>query len=102
MSELVPFCVVTDLGESLQILKKEGYRIFALESDHAVPLSSVKFPEDGKIVILLGAEKDGIGFRALALADQQVAIPGTGAVESLNVSVVAAIVLWEWRRSSKR
>ena len=48
--------------------------------------------------ILLGAELTGVSEQALELADQHVVIPMTGMVESLNVSVAAAVILFEAQR----
>ena len=48
--------------------------------------------------ILLGAELTGVSERGLALADQHVIVPMSGMVESLNVSVAAAVILFEAQR----
>ena len=52
--------------------------------------------------ILLGAELTGVSPGALELADQHITIPMTGMVESLNVSVAAAIILFEAQRQRLR
>jgi RNA methyltransferase, TrmH family len=50
----------------------------------------------GSLALVVGAEHDGLSGTALALADETVRIPQTdGAVDSLNVSVAAAILLFE-------
>lgn len=48
--------------------------------------------------ILMGQEKTGVTEEALAIADHQVVIPMLGAVQSLNVSVAAALILYEAQR----
>ena len=48
--------------------------------------------------ILLGQEKFGITPEALALADHHIVIPMVGMVQSLNVSVAAAAILYEAQR----
>ncbi len=48
--------------------------------------------------ILMGAEKEGVSPEAVELADGCVVIPMVGAVASLNVSVAAAIILYEAQR----
>jgi TrmH RNA methyltransferase len=51
------------------------------------------------VVLVLGSEGEGVSRPIDALADRRVMIPGTAAVESLNVSVACGIVLAEaWRR----
>ncbi|HEU4894552.1 MAG TPA: RNA methyltransferase [Acidimicrobiia bacterium] len=53
----------------------------------------------GPLSIVVGAEDTGLGETALALADETVNIPQTsGPVDSLNVSVAAALLLFEARR----
>lgn len=53
----------------------------------------------GPLALVVGAEDWGLSDRALALADRTVLIPqDTGIVDSLNVSVAAAILLFEARR----
>jgi TrmH RNA methyltransferase len=51
-----------------------------------------------RCVFLLGSEATGLGPSARAIADVEVTIGGTGAVESLNVAVAAALLLAEHRR----
>ncbi|MDN5987494.1 MAG: tRNA (guanosine(18)-2'-O)-methyltransferase TrmH, partial [Hafniaceae bacterium] len=48
--------------------------------------------------ILMGQEKHGITAEALALADQDIIIPMIGMVQSLNVSVASALILYEAQR----
>jgi len=55
----------------------------------------------GPIAITLGAETGGIPAALLARADRSVAIPMAGAVDSLNVSVAAGIMLFEARRQRR-
>lgn len=47
---------------------------------------------------IVGNERDGISAEALALADEQVVIPMVGMVQSLNVSVASALLLYEAQR----
>ncbi|GAB1104177.1 MAG: tRNA (guanosine(18)-2'-O)-methyltransferase TrmH [Shewanella algae] len=44
---------------------------------------------------IVGNERDGISAEALAVADEQVVIPMVGMVQSLNVSVASALLLYE-------
>jgi tRNA (guanosine-2'-O-)-methyltransferase len=50
------------------------------------------------IALLLGQEKEGLSREGLAISDQHVAIPMKGLVASLNVSVAAALILFEAQR----
>jgi len=44
---------------------------------------------------MLGQEADGLSDELTEYADQVVSIPGSGGVESLNLSVAAAVILYE-------
>jgi TrmH RNA methyltransferase len=43
----------------------------------------------------MGNEEEGLAPAVVAACTRLVTIPGTGKVESLNVSVAAAVLLWE-------
>ena len=51
-----------------------------------------------KIVFVVGQEADGISKEVMQLLDESLISPGTGNVESLNVSVAAGIFLSEYTR----
>ena len=52
-------------------------------------------------VVMFGSESGGLSDALLRRATEHVRIPGTGAVESLNVSVAAGICLFEARRQRR-
>jgi tRNA (guanosine-2'-O-)-methyltransferase len=80
--------------EALQSLKARGLRIVGtLLSDTAVDYRACDFT--GPTALVLGAEKWGLSPEAAALVDQAVTIPMRGMVQSLNVSVAAATLLFE-------
>lgn len=53
-------------------------------------------------ILLMGSEKIGPSVEAVAMADQHIIIPMTGLVESLNVSVAAAVILFEAKRQREQ
>lgn len=76
--------------ECLAHLRKEGFAIYATHLDGAArPLGALSFA--GKVALVFGNERRGVSEEALALADASYAIPMHGFVQSLNVSVAAAI-----------
>ncbi|HEX9050673.1 MAG TPA: RNA methyltransferase [Anaeromyxobacter sp.] len=76
--------------ECLARLKADGFAIYATHLDEgARPLGSLPFA--GKVALVFGNEHRGVSDDALALADATYAIPMRGFVQSLNVSVAAAI-----------
>jgi TrmH family RNA methyltransferase len=52
----------------------------------------------GKVALLLGGEGPGLTDEAIALSDARVTIPMAGGVESLNVAVAGAILVYAARR----
>jgi tRNA (guanosine-2'-O-)-methyltransferase len=79
-------------GECLRHLKAEGFAIYATHLDErARPVGELSFA--GKVALVFGNEHRGVSDEALALADATYAIPMRGFVQSLNVSVAAAISL---------
>ncbi len=81
-------------AEALQALKARGFKVYGtMLSDTAVDYRSCDFT--GPTAFVLGAEKWGLSPEAAALVDQAVIIPMQGMVQSLNVSVATATLLFE-------
>lgn len=86
-----------NIETAAQTLQDRGFRIYAAHlSDTAVDFREPDYT--APTAFLLGQEKDGVTEEALALADQEVIIPMIGMVSSLNVSVAAALLLYEAQR----
>ncbi|WP_122033357.1 tRNA (guanosine(18)-2'-O)-methyltransferase TrmH [Aliivibrio sp. EL58] len=85
------------IKDAVAVLKEQGMQILATNlSDTAVDFREVDYTKP--TAIILGSEKTGISKEALALADQDIIIPMVGMVQSLNVSVASALVLYEAQR----
>ncbi len=79
----------------LKGLKKEGYKILAVEqSKRSVPYNRVKVGTKAKVVLVLGSEVKGLPSSILQKADKIVEIPMVGKKESLNVAVAFGIVAY--------
>lgn len=79
-------------GECLGYLKAEGFAIYATHlGPGSTRLGGLSFA--GKVALVFGNEHRGVSDEALALADATYAIPMRGFVQSLNVSVAAAVSL---------
>jgi tRNA (guanosine-2'-O-)-methyltransferase len=75
-------------------LKEKGFAIVATRlTDDAVPYTEVDYGRP--TVLVFGSESDGISDQALAFADKVIRIPMVGMVQSLNLSVSVAVVLYE-------
>ena len=78
-------------------LKQSGFSIYAANgSAKAIDYRKVDYTKPS--VIVLGAELDGISPETLDVVDEEIIIPMQGMVESLNVSVANAVILFEAQR----
>ena len=83
---------------ALRTLKDEGWELVAAALD---PAAESIFEADlcaPQIALLFGNEKTGLSSTALALADRTVTIPMRGIAQSMNVSVSAALCIYEVTR----
>ncbi|MBU1100968.1 MAG: RNA methyltransferase [Bacteroidetes bacterium] len=77
-----------------------GFKIYAsLLSEDAVDLYDIDFTE--KVAVVLGNEHRGISDEVKELADAVFYIPMHGMIQSLNVSVAAAVTLYEAQRQRR-
>jgi tRNA (guanosine-2'-O-)-methyltransferase len=82
---------------ALQTLKARGFQVAAAHfSSQALDYRDLDYTQP--TAILLGAEKWGVSDEAASLVDRHVIIPMHGMVQSLNVSVAAAVILFEAQR----
>ncbi|AYG04845.1 TrmH family RNA methyltransferase [Gryllotalpicola protaetiae] len=80
------------------LLRESGFHIAALAlADDAVPLDRFAASAPERVALVMGAEGDGLGRRALASADTIVTIPMLHGVDSLNVASASAVALWALR-----
>jgi 23S rRNA (guanosine2251-2'-O)-methyltransferase len=95
----LPICRVGTLREAIDELRASGLQIIACHEQ--APNSLYHTDLNLPLAILLGAEDQGIAPQHLKLADQHVHIPMFGPIASLNVSVAAAVILYEHMRQQK-
>ncbi len=89
-----------ELFELYKSLSEKNYNIFvANNSEGAIDFREVSYTSETAIV--LGAELDGISNESLSFADREIKVPIVGMVESLNVSVTNAVILYEIQRQRK-
>lgn len=82
---------------SLQTIKNQGYRILAVSPEkNATMLPDYQITEP--VALVFGTEKAGVLPEILDFADETLAIPMYGLTESFNVSVAAAICLYELKQ----
>ncbi len=83
-------------NEAIYELRKEGYKIFAVEQVlGSILLHDIKNLPAEKVAFIFGNEVKGVEQETISLCDGCVEIPQFGMKHSLNISVAAGIVLWE-------
>ncbi|MDR3272021.1 MAG: RNA methyltransferase [Flavobacteriaceae bacterium] len=96
-TESVNWEYAPSIFETIDKLKEENYVIIGIEQvTNSVMLENYQvFPEQ-KYALIFGNEVEGISEEILSKIDVFVEIPQSGTKHSLNISVCAGIVLWEW------
>lgn len=80
---------------AIEKLRKEGYRILAVEqTTDSIGLENYRSTND-KIAVIFGNEVEGVDESVLPYCDGCLEIPQLGMKHSLNISVAAGIVLWK-------
>ena len=92
-AETTPVVAVTNLVRTLKLLKQAG--LWVVGADAAGDKSAHQADLKGPVVLVLGAEGTGLRHLTKQNCDFLVRLPQLGAVESLNVSVAAGMLLYE-------
>ncbi len=95
-ADSVPFIPVTNLARALDEMKEQGLQVVGADQYGAERLPAADLA--GPLAWVLGAEGEGMRRLTRERCDRLVSIPMLGRVESLNVSVAAALCLYETRR----
>lgn len=89
----LPVARVGSLHQAIRYLKDSGYTIVG--STEKSDKNYTEFDYTVPTAIVMGAEDTGISMENLRLCDHLAAIPMSGKVNSLNVSVAAGIMIYE-------
>jgi 23S rRNA (guanosine2251-2'-O)-methyltransferase len=92
-AETTPVVTVTNLVRTLKLLKHAGLWVIGADAEGGQRADEVDFK--GGVVLVLGAEGAGLRQLTRQTCDWLVRLPKLGAVESLNVSVAAGMLLYE-------
>ena len=87
-----------DSDSALRALKNDGWQIIATDLDETAESIYEADLCHPRLALLLGNERDGLSQTALDMADRRITIPMRGIAQSLNVSVTAALCLYEITR----
>lgn len=84
--------VYSDLIVAIERLRKDGYKIYGSSLKNSKNISEFSFKKE-KIAIILGNEGQGINSKILEITDDNILIPMSGKIESLNVGVAGSIIM---------
>ena len=92
----LPIAECQDLSELVKRHQQQGVQVIATTSKADKTYWETDFTRPS--LIILGNEGSGLSTELIELADERVAIPLTNEVESLNVAVATALLLYEAQR----
>lgn len=88
--------------DAVNELKADGYEVLAIEQvEHSTMLQYMTLDPQKKYAIILGNEVKGVQQEVVDMCDGCIEIPQFGTKHSLNVSVTAGILIWEFARLLK-
>lgn len=95
--ESVDWLYFKDTMEAVEKLKAEGYMVCAIEqAEGSTMLDKLLLDKTKKYAVILGNEVKGVQQNVVDNCDMCVEIPQYGTKHSLNVSVTAGIVIWDF------
>jgi tRNA G18 (ribose-2'-O)-methylase SpoU len=89
--EYVPIVLVPQLFKGITQMREAGIKILGTDMDNAKHYETISY--EGRVAIILGNEGSGIRTSIKPLIDDMIMIPMKGHVQSLNVSVAAALLM---------
>lgn len=98
-AEMVPVIPLAHPKRAIEQLKKLGFGLVATSSHADKSLYGYAFPP--RTILAFGSESTGLTRAIADLSTAAVQIPGTGEVESLNVSIASALCLGEYWRQQR-
>ena len=86
-----------DTLEAIKELKTKGFEVLAIEqTEGSTMLNQLEINPSGKYAVVLGNEVKGVQQAVVDACDGCIEIPQYGTKHSLNVSVTAGIIIWEF------
>lgn len=97
--DVVEWQYCPDTMQAVNELKSRGYGVFAIEQvEESIPLQNFVAQEGVRYAVILGNEVKGVQQQVVDACDGSIEIPQFGTKHSLNVSVTAGMVIWEFAR----
>lgn len=97
MSALCNILIFEDvtLSEFYDFIKDNTIKTYVTSLENAKPYHTISYPK--RTMIILGNEGNGVSREIIEMCDQAITIPMYGDIESLNVSIAAALCMYKVR-----
>ena len=93
----VKWSYVEETTDAISRLKAGGYTLLAIEqTENSLMMDEMQPDKGGKYAVVLGHEVHGVQQEVIDMCDHCIEIPQYGTKHSLNVSVTAGIVIWDF------
>ena len=97
--DVVPWRYYSDTMDAVRELMEAGYGVYAIEQvEGSIPLQDFTTVEGCRYAVVLGNEVKGVQQSVVDASDGAIEIPQFGTKHSLNVSVTAGMVIWEFAK----
>lgn len=101
--DTVAWTYYADTLEAVSALKREGYKLLAVEQvEGSTSLSDLTLSPNDKVALVMGNEVKGVRQEVIDICDGAIEIPQYGTKHSLNVSISAGIVMWEVQKALRQ
>ena len=97
--DVVPWQHFADTMEAVSLLKSEGYDVYSIEQcEGSIALQEFSTLPGRRYAVIMGNEVKGVQQQVVDASDGAIEIPQFGTKHSLNVSVTAGMVIWEFAK----
>jgi tRNA G18 (ribose-2'-O)-methylase SpoU len=97
-TDSVDWLYYENTSDAVLALKERGFKVLAIEQTEGSILLNEYVQSNTPLAFVFGNEVDGVSNEVIQLCDGVIEIPQWGMKHSLNISVAAAVVLWEFVR----
>jgi len=102
-TESVDWQYFENIEDSVKMLKKQQYKIYAIEqADESIDFDKLKVDKNEKIAVIFGNEIKGVNESVLKDIDGCIELPQYGTKHSLNISVCAGIIIYQMFQNLKK
>ncbi len=97
--DVVEWQYCSDTMHAVEALRSKGYAVYAIEQvENSLSLQHFTVERDKRYAVILGNEVKGVQQQVVDICDGAIELPQFGTKHSLNVSVTAGMVIWEFAR----